>query len=398
MSPTPGEVEGHILKLREDHPRLVRVDAAGRSQQGRGIYAVTVTSPTAGDDDKQHALIVAGQHGNEESGRLLALATLDWLVSRAGGETRRKQRVVVVPCVNPDGAEADAHLTPSGAAPNLDHGPGGAVSPEGAAVERIAEAIEPELFVDMHARGYAGCSYGMVLYPGTKVYTEDDNVLHAIAAEMAAAGERGGIPQVAHPLTWPGWGGDEPDHPSTTRYAYRRFKSLVFLTETCEDNSQSYPAAARVASGLAKMKALLAHGNRRHPKLYYSGYPCCVVAGMFLSGIVAVGPTAAARRASRVAAWRNVAGFRRLERRTPEKAKVKRLVLAYDGRPLPAGAGVQTFARGRLAVRSVRLRGRRLSKSETDGYYTFRDGCSTFVVVAIADLQPGEYDIEIRYA
>ncbi|MGB2823460.1 MAG: M14 family zinc carboxypeptidase, partial [Phycisphaerae bacterium] len=276
VSPTPSEVEAHVLRLRRDHPRLVRVDVAGVSQRGRPIYAATVTSPAAGDADKQHALIVAGQHGNEESGRMLALATLDWLVSRAGGETRRKQKVVVMPCVNPDGAEADTHLTPSGVAPNLDHGPGGAVSPEGIAVERIADALEPELFVDMHARGYAGCSYDMVLYPGTKVYTEDDHLLHAIAAEMAAAGEKAGVPQIAHPLTWPGWGGDDPDHASTTRYAYRRFKSLVFLTETCEDNSGSYPAADRIASGMAKIKALLAHGNRRHPKLYYSGYPCCV--------------------------------------------------------------------------------------------------------------------------
>jgi len=397
VSPTPREVEAHILGLRARHPRLVKVDVARTSAEGRPIYAVTVTDPGASDDRKQHVLIVAGQHGNEEGGRLLALAALDHLVSPAGRETRRRQKVAVFPCVNPDGAEADTHLTPAGTAPNLDHGPGGAKTPEGIAIEKVAWALGPELFIDMHSRGYAGASFDMVLYPAARVYTEDDNLLHAIAAEMTRAGEKAGIPQITHPLTWPGWSGPGPDEPSTTLFAYRHFKSLVFLTETCEDNAVAYPAGDRVRSGLAKIRALLAYGNRRHPKLRYAGYPCYLVAGMFLSGIVAVGKTAAARRASRLAAWKNRDGFTKLERSAPEQPRHKRLTLEYGGEPLPDGIGVQTFARGRLKVKSVTLNGRRLSRSETDGYYAWYDGCSTFVVVATASLAAGKHEIEVRY-
>ena len=397
VRPTPREVEAHVRKLQQRHPRLVAAAAVGQSGQGRPIQAVTVTSADVPDDDKQHVLLVAGQHGNEESGRLVALAALDWLVSRTASETRRKQKVVVLPCVKPDAAEVDAHPPRGGDDPSLDHPLGGARTPEGKAVEAVAERLMPELVVDMHARGFTGCSYDMVLWPPMKDYTEDDNVHHAIAAEMALAGERAGIPQVVHPLSWPGWGGSDPSYPGTTRYAYREFKSLSFLTETCEDNSVAYPAADRARSGLAKIRALLAHGNRRHPKLYYSGYSCQMVVGMFLTGIVAVGTSAAERRASRVAAWRNRHAFRRLDRYNPEKPRWKKLLLDYRGERLPAGVGVQTFARGKLAVRSVRADGRRLRPSETDGYYTWHDHCSTFVVAVLRDLRAGKHEISVRY-
>ena len=59
------------------------------------------------------------------------------------------------------------------------------------------------------------------------------------ARAMAAEGEKSGIPHVVHPLTWPGWGGHDLVQPSSTLYMYRRFKSLVFLTENAEHNDGS---------------------------------------------------------------------------------------------------------------------------------------------------------------
>jgi len=396
VSPTPRQVEAHLRRLETAHPRLVRVESAGTSAQGRAILAAAVTSPGR-DDDKQHVLIVAGQHGNEESGRMVALATLDYLASRAGAETRRHQKVVVLPCVNPDGAAIDGHNTPTNVAPNLDHADSGATSPEGLAVERVANALSPELFVDMHACGYSGCSYDMVLWPDTKPYTEDDALLHAIGAEMAAAGEAAGIPHVTHPLTWPGWGDAGFDQPSTTCWMYRQFKSMVFLTETAEDNRHAYPAADRVRSGLARIKTLLAHGNRRHPKLSTAGYPCSLALGMFVSGIVAIGRSAAERRAGRVAIWRSREHFVKLDRCTPIRRDAKRVLLAYDGEPLAGGVGIQTYVRGRRRVTSARLNGRRLRRSPTDGYTTWRDGCTTFVVAAIPELRAGEHVLDLRF-
>lgn len=394
MEPGPRDIEKHVLELRRRHPRMATVDEVGRSSQGRPILAVTVTDPDSPDDDKQHALIVAGQHGEEETARATALALLDWLVSPAAAATRRRQKIAVMPCVNPDGAEADSHLTAAGIAPNLDHGPGGARSPEGIAVEKVAYELEPELFIDMHARGFAGCSYDMVLYPATLPYTEDDNLFHALAADMARAGEAAGIPHMTHPLTWPGWGGDDPAEPSTTLFAYRRFKSMVMLTESSESNACAYPMSMRVKAGLARLRCALAWGNRRHPRLAHGGYPCSLVAGMFLSGIVAVGATAAGRRRSRIEAWRNRAGFAKLDRRIPEEDRVKRLTLHYTGPALAQPVGIQSFAAGRLKVVSVMLDGQPADAIAR----TWHDRCATLTVVPVERLQPGEHELEIRHA
>jgi hypothetical protein len=177
---------------------------------------------------------------------------------------------------------------------------------------------------------------------------------------------------------------------------YRNFKSIVFLTESAEANRIGPSAEVRMASALAKIRALLAHGNRRHPKLYYEGYPCFMTAGMFVCGIVAVGQTAAQRRHSRIDAWRNRAAFTKLDRELPEQALHKRLHLQYDGEPLLAGVGVQSFATGKCQVVSVRVNGRALRPGETDGWYAWHDVCATYVVAALPALQKGQYVIDIR--
>lgn len=393
MQPGPQEIENRVHELRRNHPSLLLIDEAGRSTQGRPILAVTVTDPATPDDDKEHALIIAGQHGDEETPRATALALLEWLVSPAAAATRRRQKIVVMPCVNPDGAEADSHLTATGIAPNLDHGPDGPRSPEGMAVEKIAYQLEPELFVDMHARGFAGCSFDMVLYPATRPYTEDDNIFHAVAARMALAGEKAGIPHMTHPLTWPGWGGDDPDEPSTTLFAYRRFKSLVMLTESAESNAWAYPMPLRVKAGLARVRCALDFGNRRYPRLPHAGYPCALVAGMFLSGIVAMGDTAARRRQSRIEAWRHRDAFTKLERCTPEQDRIKKLLLHYNGPPLRHPVGVQTFAAGRLRLTAAAFDQKDLAATAQ----TWHDGCATLTVIPVEHLAPGTHEIEVRY-
>jgi hypothetical protein len=391
--PTSAEVAAHVRELRARHPRLVSIRTLARTAGGRPILAATVTDPDSRSSGQQHVLVTAGQHGNEESGRLVALALLDWLVLPAAAETRRCQRIVVLPNANPDGAEADSHGTPAGIQPNLDHGPGGAQTPEGRAVEIVAERLQPELYVDLHARGHAGCSYDMVLYPWTRNYTEDDNLCHAIAADMAAAGERAGVPHMTHPLTW--WT-PETDEPSTTLYLYRRFKSIVMLTENAESNEVAYPSSISAASGLAKLKALLAWGNRRFPKLPYDGYPNPVVAGLFPCGVLAVGRDAAARRRCRVAAWQEADGFARVSLRNPEQPLAKVLQVRYTGRPL-AAIGFVLAAAGRLAPVAATWDGQTLHRSETNGFFSWQAGRVTYAAIAVRNLQPGEHEATVQF-
>lgn len=392
-SPTTADVQRRVADLAVAAPERVQVRTVEQSGQGRPIDAVTLTDPSVRDELKQHVLIVAGQHGNEESGRLIALELMDRLLGEAHRDILRQQKIVVMPNVNPDGAEDDSHETPGGVRPNMDHGPNGATTPEGRAVERIAKELTPDVFVDMHARGHAGCSYDMVLYPQTKSYTEDDNLFHQIAFEMAAAGERAGLPHITHPLSW--WIAPPGDVGATTAWTYRDFKSIVMLTESTEDNGHGYPQALTAEVGVARVMALLACGQRRHPKLYYPGYPNAHVLGMFSTAVVAAGETAAERRRSRIGIWRQRQAFTSIGAKLPELCDRKTVVVEYAGMALEHGLGLMHRVAGHRDVAEVRCCGRPLQPSETDGYYTYRDEVSTYVVAAFRNLEAGIKEVQI---
>ncbi|MEX0745277.1 MAG: M14 family zinc carboxypeptidase [Phycisphaeraceae bacterium] len=392
VPPTTEDVQRRLADLARREPDRVHVRTVERSGEGRPIDAVTVTDPSISDSLKQHVLLVAGQHGNEESARLVALELLDHLLADAQRDTLRRQKIVVIPNVNPDGAINDTYETPGGIKPNMDHGPAGSTTPEGRAVECIASEMCPDVFVDIHARGHAGCSYDMVLYPQTKAYTEDDNLFHEIAAEMIAAGERAGLPHITHPLAW--WVEPSDDASSTTAYAYGNFKSIVMLTESAEGNEHAYPQALTARVGVARIMALLAWGDRKHPKLYYAGYPNGLVLGMFSTALMAAGETPAARRRSRVAIWQQRDAFRSLNARLPERRDHKTVVAEYAGPTLHHGVGLMLRAAGHREVAEVRCRGRELRPSEVDGYYTYRDATSTYVVAVLPTLEAGAWDVE----
>ncbi|HUV38078.1 MAG TPA: M14 family zinc carboxypeptidase [Planctomycetota bacterium] len=394
--PLSADVDRHVRRVAKAHPDLVKVKRVIRSVQGRPIWAVTVTDPKVSSVDKQHALVVGGQHGNEESGRAVALALIDWLTTKAAAETRRKQTVVVMPNISPDACERDQYINVKGVNPNRDHAVSGPTSPEGEALEIVARRLRPELFIDLHACGGAGCGVDIVLYPDGRRWTEDEWVLRHMADDMTAAGERAGIPQQTFPLSW--WGVTDISSNSSSVYLYRNFKTLELLTENTESNTHTWTLRDRVRAGLAKVKAALRWGNRRFPKLYYPGYPTMLAAGQFVRGVMSVGKTAAARRQSRVDIWRNVAKFDGLGLANPQEAKRQRLTLKYSGARLRRGVGVQLAARGRLRVKSATLNGRRLKRSETSGYTTWHHGAATYTVVVVRDLRRGKHEIEIVYA
>ena len=394
--PLSADVEAHIKEVRKAHRDLVKVRNVINSVQGRPIHAVTITDPDVSDVDKQTVLIVGGQHGNEESGRIVGGALIDWLVTKSAAITRRKQKIVVMPNINPDAAEIDLHANTIGIQPNLDHdAKRGPKTPEGKSVEIIARKLLPDVYVDMHACGGMGCGTDLVLYPRFRPHTMDDYFLHVIADEMLAAGEKAGIPQATFPLSW--WGVEPFDSPSSTAWCYRLFKSIVFLTENTESNTYAYPIRDRARGGLAKLKALLAWGNRRHPKLRYGGYPNMLVSGTFDRGLMAVGKTAAARRNSRIDIWSNLEHFKHFRCVFPEAPKDKTIRVEYTGPRLKHGVAFQTNVRGKLKVDKVTLNGRKLRVSETNGYYCWSHGPATFLVVAVPDFKRGKYIIDVSY-
>ncbi len=401
-SPPPGPdnqtVQQHLLDAERRCQGRAVLRTVLHTNEGRPIDALTLTDPNVPDDDKQHVLIVAGQHGNEETARLIAIEAIDYLLGSEGREILKHQKVVVLPNLSPDAAARDEYDTPQGVRPNLDHGPNGPVSNEAKALEMVAKELQPDVYVDIHAMGHTGCSYDMVLFAGSRQYLEDEMILHQIAQQMAAEGERSGIPQVVHPLTWVGWGGNDLNEPSSTLWMYRQFKSLVFLLESSEANSMSNPRDMQIASGVGRLKALLTLGNQRHPKLYYPGYPCYLTTGMFNKGIVAVGRTAAERRRSRIGIWKNTAAFKQVKPKIPEAFYRKTLLVDYQGEPISTGIGFQIRAAGQLELTHVTVDGRPLMPGETEGYYTWHDGQITSAVAAVSSLEPGQHEINYTFS
>jgi hypothetical protein len=120
--------------------------------------------------------------------------------------------------------------------------------------------------------------------------------------------------------------------------------------------------------------------------------------GLRSSALIATGRTAAERRASRVALWRQLDALRTPRAELPEEARRKRLRFGNGGADLDVSVGAQFRGGGQRRIRQVRLNGRELKPSETDGYTIWQDQCSTFVLVTLPEFPHGEYDLEIGFA
>ncbi|KKL96851.1 hypothetical protein LCGC14_1840320, partial [marine sediment metagenome] len=74
------DVLSEIERIAASAGEAASTSELGQSVRGRSIPCLTLTDPAAPAEDKQHVLIVASQHGSEESGRALALALADFAV------------------------------------------------------------------------------------------------------------------------------------------------------------------------------------------------------------------------------------------------------------------------------------------------------------------------------
>lgn len=143
----------------------VSLETVGKSNEGRDLWlAKAGTGPV-------RMLFVTQQHGNEPLGTEAALQLLQRLGNGGAGWDAILQKVtlLVVPRVNPDGAErfrrqnfdpdcSGAFCTPgAGFDINRWHDPAVAPEdnpvPEAAAVQRVYERFRPQMVVDLHHQG-----------------------------------------------------------------------------------------------------------------------------------------------------------------------------------------------------------------------------------------------------
>jgi hypothetical protein len=106
---TLDQVYDALRALNKAYPQLTTLEVAGKSEEGRPLYVVTVNNPKTGPPLDKPGIYVDGNiHGNEVQGGEISLYLLDYLLGNYGKNaeiTRLLDRACfyVVPVVNVDG-------------------------------------------------------------------------------------------------------------------------------------------------------------------------------------------------------------------------------------------------------------------------------------------------------
>jgi hypothetical protein len=106
------ELTAELQRLVRAHADIARLEAIGESRGGRTIWAVEIAkSGGVAVAERPALLIAANLEGDQVIGSELALFTVEWLLTQYATNADVKRRVdeqafLIVPRVNPDGAEA----------------------------------------------------------------------------------------------------------------------------------------------------------------------------------------------------------------------------------------------------------------------------------------------------
>jgi len=374
------DVCAEVERLRSGSRALCTVRELGRSSEGRPIQCVTLTELSVPADDKQRVLVVAGQHGTEESGRAIALELMSWLASGAGEspEVLRTHEVAVIPCANPDGAVHETYRNADDVDVAHTHALDEAAStPEGRAVGAFGVEFAPEVLVDVHGRAGGGMK-DTVWLSRPLAFVPDGLYLTAMALEMCRAGEEAGFPQ-AEPA--PPGALDQSASSGITlgEKLAAEVKSLGFGMETIE---HYYREAEWRADGLARLRRLLRFGREDAFGLGEPGYPASLVSGTRVCALKAHGSTASRRRVSRVELVsflrRNWAIVDRGSDGLDGCAKVKVLSRTVEGNN-PGRFAVLVRLRKPCGGLSVEWDGEELGCSDEHGFRAWEDAISILV-------------------
>lgn len=105
------EIEACLRQLVADYPELASLSSAGRSHEGRELWALTVTNNRTGAADKKPAMYIeANMHAGEVTGAAVSLYTATYLLERYGHDDfvtglLDSRTFYILPRVSPDGAE-----------------------------------------------------------------------------------------------------------------------------------------------------------------------------------------------------------------------------------------------------------------------------------------------------
>lgn len=316
--PSVEQIDKSLRDLAKQREDCVDLEVAGHTVEGKPIHLVTVTDKAVPFADKQVALIVTGEHGNEKAGTASVLKLIEWLVTEDAALVRENQSVMLLPLVNVDGYEKWAHFNSNNVDIFEDFEE--LSQPESQAVWEVVKRSTPDVLVDLH-----GTTGDLEVWWGEDLHVRpangllwDSHVLAQIADQVNAEAARAG-----YPATLVG-GAAATSH--LPQRAYDEYHSLCI----------GIHGAAREEFDV-RWKAILEVGNRRWPTEYYPGYPNSVIAmGDASTFLTAYGDTAEERRRSRVELWRSRDHITILEAVPPKRGLIIALVQAEDYPPTMA--------------------------------------------------------------
>ncbi len=115
------ELTEYVNSLSKESP-LMQVHIAGTSAGNRNLYALCYSTGEFGKDPaKAKVLILAQQHGNEQSGKEAVLVLANELLKQQNSYLLEHLDIALIPQVNPDGSEANNRKNANGADLNRNH-------------------------------------------------------------------------------------------------------------------------------------------------------------------------------------------------------------------------------------------------------------------------------------
>ena len=154
--PSFEKIQARLENWAQTHRDILRLEVLGQTAHGRALYALHLNDPTAPEQDKEHVLITTQHSGIERSGTTSVLLLLEWLLSGDPGarEILRRQNMIAMPVVNPDGYVAGSHANSMGQDPytawSFEGPKDPAKTPEAVAVQTMMDRHQPELHADLH--------------------------------------------------------------------------------------------------------------------------------------------------------------------------------------------------------------------------------------------------------
>ena len=333
------EYAGTLMHWRKTFPKLVTLESRGMSGQNMPVYLLKITDPTASTADKQVCLVTTLHSGPERTGTTGAMAFAEWCLSDdpLAVETRRRQIVLIMPCVNPLAMfYTDRFRNEQGVDPYTGTGRAGKLwdvksltltkpdeAPELAAVLSVIDEYQPEVHADLHGTGlqeYAPDQLGTRrMYQG-QIMTEVTGGAYSnyalrpwdwrVTEAMIAAGREAGFPSDRFeadaqrtfwgpelaPLGRKLWHGMPLFY--SAHYGYAKYHTMIITQEVAWEQSL-----------VARMKGLMRIGNEAWLDEKTGGYPVNRLRHFVGHYVTAYGANAMERRASRVELWNQQSDF-----------------------------------------------------------------------------------------